>query len=172
MLIARGTPLRVFMGAFAAVLIAAMSITFPTAPAAEGIDEVVTGSIGKAPIPAPLPAALEPPAMPGPASDAFGSALALVTGGNFTDAYDAARALPSAVERRAVQWAAIYYGNGAIPYDTIQKFEADAPDFVTASVFATRIEQSLTKSQAPGNVLIDVLGSAAPKTLDARIALA
>ena len=64
MLIARGTPLRVFMGAFATVLIAAMSITFPTAPAAEGIDEVVTGSIGKAPIPAPLPVALEPQRTP------------------------------------------------------------------------------------------------------------
>ena len=145
MFIARGTSLRVLMGAFATVLIVATSISFPTAPAAEGIDEVVTGSIGKAPIPAPLPASLEPqaipaaPAAPAAASDAFASALALVTAGKYVDAYDAARALPSEVERRAVQWAAIYYGNGAVPYSSVKAFEADAPDFVTASVFATRI---------------------------------
>src|SRR3569623_1460120 len=163
MFIARGTSLRVLMGAFATVLIVATSISFPTAPAAEGIDEVVTGSIGKAPIPAPLPAALEPQAIPAvpaaAASDAFGSALALVTSGKFTAAYDAARAQPRDVERRAVQWAAIFYGNGAIPYDSVKKFEPDAPDFVAASIFATRIEQSLTKSNAAGSVLLDVLGS-------------
>src|SRR3569833_2352715 len=176
MFIARGTSFRVLMGAFATVLIVATSISFLFVSAAEGIDEVVTGSIGKEPVPAPLPAALEPQAIPAvpaaAASDAFGSALALVTSGKFTEAYDAARALPSDVERRAVQWAAIYYGNGAIPYDSVRKFEADAPDFVTASVVATRSEQSLTMSNAAGSVLIDVLGASGANTLDARIALA
>ena len=34
MLVARGTPLRVLMGAFATVLMVATSISFPTVPAA------------------------------------------------------------------------------------------------------------------------------------------
>ena len=38
-------------------------------------------------------------------------------------------ALPDDVERRALQWAAIYYGGGAIDYDAVQRFVADAPDF-------------------------------------------
>ena len=166
MFVARGLPLKLLMGACATALIVAMSISFPTAPAAEGIDSIITASI-KSPPPAPVAAQ----AIPLPvASDAFSSALDLVGAQKFTDAYDAARALPD-LERRTVQWAAIYYGSGAIPYDSVQKFEADAPDFVVPA-FRTRIEQSLTKSDAPGSVVIATLGGAVPSTLDGQIALA
>lgn len=168
MFVARGIPARLLMGACATALIVATSISFPSAPAAEGIDEIITAS-AKAPVPTPA----APQAMPADlGSDAFDSALALVEDGKFTEAYDAARGLSNNVERRTVQWAAIYYGNGKIPYDSLKAFEADAPDFVNASVFKTRAEQALIKADAPGATLISVLGGAMPNTLDAQIALA
>ena len=169
MFVARGLPLKLLMGACATALIIATSISFPMAPAAEGIDKIdglITASI-KSPLPAPAGAQ----AMPAPIdSGAFSSALDLVTTQKFTDAYDAARALPD-LQRRTVQWAAIYYGNGAIPYDSVQKFEADAPDFVSPA-FRTRVEQALIKADAPGSVVIAALGGATPNTLDGQIALA
>jgi len=167
MFVVRGIPARLLMGACATALIVATSISFPAAPAAERIDEIITAS-ARAPVPTPA----APQAMPAVlGSDAFDNALALVSGGKFTEAYDAARALPSEVERRTVQWAAITYGNGAIPYETIRAFEADAPDFVSGT-FKTRIEQALIKSNAPDSTLISALGGAMPNSLDAQIALA
>ena len=164
---ARGMPVRLLVGGVAAALIIGASISFPAVPATERIDEIITGSVDHSPTPAapqqPLPAAF--------GTDAFGAALDLVGQGKFTDGYDAARALPSDIERRTVQWAAIYYGNGAIPYDSVQKFEADAPDFVNKSVFKSRLEQSLTKSDAPGSTLISLLAGSMPNTFDAQIAL-
>ena len=168
MFVVRGIPARLLMGACATALIIATSISFPTAPAAEGIDEIITAS-AKAPVPTPA----APQAMPAVVgSGAFDNALALVADGKFTDAYDAARALPSDIERRTVQWAAIYYGNGTIPYEAVQAFASDAPDFVNGSVFKTRTEQALIKSNVPDGTLISVLGGAMPNTLDAQIALA
>lgn len=162
----RRVPFRLLAGGVATAVIIAIGTSFPAVPATARIDEIITGSVDRAPAPAlaqPLPAAL--------GTDAFGTALQLVTAGKYTDAYDAARALPSDVQRRTVQWAAIYYGNGAIPYDSVQKFEADAPDFVTASVFRTRVEQALVKSGAPGSALIATLAGTMPNTFDAQIAL-
>jgi len=168
MFVVRGFPARLLMGACATALIVATSISFPTAPAAEGIDEIITAS-AKAALPTPAVPQTMPSVL---VSDAFDSALALVGDGKFAEAYDAARGLPSDVERRTVQWAAVYYGNGAIPYETVRAFEADAPDFVSGSVFKTRIEQALIKSGAPGSTLISALSGALPNTLDAQIALA
>ncbi|HVX72225.1 MAG TPA: transglycosylase SLT domain-containing protein [Devosia sp.] len=169
MFVVHGMPTRLLMGACATALIVATSLSFPTAPAAERIDEIITASVKTAPVPMPA----EPAAMPAPlGSDAFDAALELVSTGKYADAYDAARALPNDIERRVVQWAAIYYGNGAIPYDSVKRFEQDAPDFVTASVFKTRLEQALTKSGASGETLISVLGGTMPKTLAAQIGLA
>jgi len=50
----------------------------------------------------------------------------------------------------------------------VQKFEADAPDFVSPA-FRTRIEQALIKADAPGSVVIAALGGATPNTLDGQI---
>ena len=89
MFIARGMPVRLLVGGLATALFAATSLSFPTAPAAEGLDEIITGALDKAPVmtPAqPLPA----PVQPAGASDAFGAALQLVTAGNYADAYQAA----------------------------------------------------------------------------------
>jgi soluble lytic murein transglycosylase len=166
MLSARGIPIRILGGALATALIIATSLSFPVAvPATDGIDNIITGSID------PLPAAAAKPA-PAAATDAFQNALALIGQQKFADAYEAARSLPSDVERRTIQWAAIYYGNGAIPYDAVQRFAADAPDFASPGVFKTRIEQSLTKSDAAGDVVIKTLAGSMPNTLDAQIALA
>lgn len=168
MLSARGMPVRLLGGALATALIVATSLSFPVAvPATDGIDEIITGSID------PLPAAAAKPApAAAAATDAFQNALALIGQQKFTDAYEAARSFPSDVERRTIQWAAIYYGNGAIPYDAVQRFAADAPDFASPGVFKTRIEQALTKSDAPGDIVIKTLAGAMPNTLDAQIALA
>jgi len=161
-------PVRLLGGALATALIVATSLSFPVAvPATDGIDEIITGSID------PLPAAAAKPApAAAAATDAFQNALALIGQQKFTDAYEAARSFPSDVERRTIQWAAIYYGNGAIPYDAVQRFAADAPDFASPGVFKTRIEQALTKSDAPGDIVIKTLAGAMPNTLDAQIALA
>ena len=169
----RGMPIRLLIGACATALIVATAIAFPiAAPAATkgSIDEIITGAID--PVHSAVPSIPAPMPPPLAASDAFANALQLIADGKFTDAYDAARGLPSAVERRTIQWAAIYYGNGAIPYDSVQKFAADAPDFATPGVFKTRIEQALTKAAAPGDVLIKTLGGSMPNTFDAQIGLA
>lgn len=171
MFIARRMPVRLLVGGVATALIAATCLSFPTAPAAEGIDEIITGALDKAPVLTPTPQPLPAP-VSSTASDAFGATLQLVVDGKYADAYDAARGLDNPIERRTVQWAAIYYGNGAIPYDAVQRFEAEAPDFVSEDVFKTRLEQALVKADAPGDVLISALSGAMPNTLEAQIALA
>jgi soluble lytic murein transglycosylase len=171
MLIARGMPARLLVGGFATALFVATSVSFPTAPAAEGIDEIITGSLGHAPVPAAPPVMPLPPAVAA-SSDDFTAALSLVTDGKFTDAYGAAAKLKSDLERRTVEWAAIYYGNGTIPYDQVRAFEQDAPDFVSAGVFKTRIEQALLKADASDDTLISTLAGSMPNTLNAQLALA
>jgi soluble lytic murein transglycosylase len=174
MFIAQGTPIRLLGGALATALIIATSVSFPTAPAAEGIDEIITGSLDAAPVPAPAPpVVLQPmPAVPAAASDAFAAAMALVAAGKFEDAYGAAAGLADRIEQQTVRWAAIYYGNGAISADQLKAFEKAAPDFVSKGVFKTRLEQALIKSDAGGTEIISELGGAMPNTLDAQIALA
>lgn len=161
---------RLVAGATVAGLMVAAITSFSTAPEAVGIDEIITGSVSPAPAPAgqansPMPAAIE-------ATDAFVAALKLIDQRQFAQAYEAARSLPGDVERRTIQWAAIYYGNGDVPYDAVQRFAADAPDFAAPAIFRTRIEQSLVKASAPDDVIFKTLGGAMPGTLDAQLALA
>lgn len=137
----------------------------PTAPpVAEAalIDPVTTGSID----------AKATPTTPAGPSSPFRTALDVLAAGDQAAAYELARALPDPTERRALQWAAIYYGNGEVPSASVQRFIADAPDFATGTVFKTRLEQALTKEQADGATLIKLLGGAMPNTLTAQIALA
>ena len=165
MLTTRGTPRAVLAGAFAAVLATAVFLSLPAAPATETVDEIITGSISPAPVAAPINTAST-------GSTEFRSALDLLSQRKFGEAYEAARSLPDDVERRTVQWAAIYYGDGKVDYDAIARFSADAPEFATAAVFKTRIEQALLKSDAPDATTIKVLGGAMPSTLDGQLALA
>lgn len=169
MLNVRGTPIRLLAGAFAAALIVAISISFPATPATPSVDEIVTGAINPAPAPAPVQSL---PARLTEGSDGFNAALGLIAERKYADAYTAARALPSDVERRAVQWAAIYYGGGAVDADAVQRFVADAPDFAASSTFKTRLEQALIKSDAPDATIIKMLSGSMPNTLDAQIRLA
>ncbi len=162
MFVAKGMPIRILGGAVATALIVATAVSFPvSAPATDGIDKIITGSIDPAPV----------KATPAAGSHAFGAAMDMVTSGDYAVAYGNAGQLGT-LERRVVQWAAIYYGNGAIPYDSVRRFAAEAPSFAFPGVFKTRIEQSLLKADAPAATIIATLGGSMPNTLDGQIALA
>ena len=187
MSIAHGTQRAVSIGGLAAALLIAIAfllrpalmpasaaVVAPTptpspAPApvvaapvpAASIDTIITGSIS----PASAPTAVDGGSAP------FRAILDLVAAGKSADAFDAAQSLGSELERRTAEWAAIYYGNGAVPYDAVKRFVAEAPDFVSSGVFKTRIEQALIKADAPGDLLIKTIGGSTPNTLAAQIAL-
>lgn len=131
-------------------------------PAVEAslVDPLTTGSIES-----------QTPASAAAASSKFTQALDLLAEGKQPEAYELASGLTDAVERRAAQWAAIYYGNGEVPAASVQRFIADAPDFAKGAVFRTRLEQALIREKADGPTLIKQLGGAMPNTLAAQIAL-
>lgn len=105
-------------------------------------------------------------------SQRFQNALAALKKGDYVAAYGAARGIDDNVERRAIQWASIYFGNGKIDYGSVLRFQADAPHFATAKTYTNRVEQALTVATADSKTTIDLLGGAMPQTLDAQIALA
>lgn len=153
---------------FRAGLIAAALGVLSTAPvtdvivANDVVDPVVTGSIGDGSV-TPTPDTK--------GSTGFRAALDLLSE-DPAGAYQAARALPDAVERRAVQWAAIYFNPGKIDYHTVQRFAADAPDFASSTIYRTRIEQALIKEEPGDKDVIAALGGATPNTIDGQIMLA
>ncbi|RYE49729.1 MAG: lytic transglycosylase domain-containing protein [Hyphomicrobiales bacterium] len=136
----------------------------PLVPAVQAslVDPVTTGSIS----------AQAPVADTKTASAKFKEALELLADGKQADAYALATGITDTAERHAIQWAAIFYGNGEVPAASVQKFIADAPDFAASAVFKTRLEEALTKEKADGATLIKQLGGAMPNTLAAQIALA
>jgi soluble lytic murein transglycosylase len=133
---------------------------FP-AQANDPIDALITGSIN----PAAAPASPE-------GSAQFRKGLDAVADGNAAEAYALGESLPNGIERRTLQWAAIYFGAGKVDYNSIARFAADAPNFASPSVFKTRLEQSLVKADASGSEVIRLLAGAMPNTLDAQINLA
>jgi len=146
----------------ATTLALAMSSTSPApAQATDTIDSVITGSINQS-------AKLSQPE----GSANFRKALDLLANNQPEDAYLLAKSLPSDLERRTAQWAAIYFGGGNVDYDSVAGFVADAPNFASPSVFKTRLEQSLIKADASGSEIIRLLAGAMPNTLDAQIGLA
>lgn len=157
MRIAFRRPARLLLGGIAALLTLG---TAPVSVANDTIDQVITGSIDPSGSVAPATG-----------SAAFRNALSLVTS-DPASAYAAARALPSDIERRTVQWAAIHFGGGKVDSAAVQRFSADAPDFAAGSVFKTRLEQALTREAASGSEIIRLLGGAMPNTIEAQIALA
>lgn len=181
---ARRTPKAAYVGAIATALIVAVGLALaapasvlvvspvpapmPAAVQVAEADPTATGSVDSAPA-SGLKQAM--PALPG-GSSGFQDALALVNNKQFADAFVAASGLTSDVERRTIQWAAIYNGNGAIDYRSVETFLADAPDFANTGVFKTRTEQALIKADAPGDVIIKALGGAMPNTFAAQLALA
>jgi soluble lytic murein transglycosylase len=151
-------------GLVVAVLGLASFAPFPDATTAnDTIDTATTGSID---------AVASPVAADARGSAAFRAALAVLADGKATEAYEAARRLPNDAERRAVQWAAIYFNEGEIDYQSIERFAADAPEFASASIYRTRIEQSLAKTQPTTAEIIAALDGTTPSTIDAQVMLA
>jgi soluble lytic murein transglycosylase len=159
----------------------------------EPVDPVATGSIAvpvmAVAVPMPAPVAVEAvaasdlaataprwislPDLSIPAADReMKAALDLVADGDQARAFELARSLADPTQRRAVQWAAIYYGNGEVPSSSVLAFTADAPAFATGSVFRTRLEQAVTREKPDGATVIELLGGAMPNTVYAQIALA
>lgn len=163
----------------------------------EPVDPVVTGAVGvpvmaevMSPVPAPIPVAtpvaatvaaasitpgwITPPAFGAPVApdQEMKAALDLVSVGDQAGAYELAKTLADETQRRAVQWAAIYYGNGAVPYASVLSFSADAPAFAADDVFKTRLEQAVTREKPAGTEVIRLLGASMPNTLAAQITLA
>lgn len=101
----------------------------------------------------------------------FRAALATLIDGDPVAAYARAGALSDELERRTLEWTIIYFSAGQIDYSAIESFATDAPDFASASVFATRIEQSLVKTDAAPAAVVAALG-ASPSTIDGQIMLA
>lgn len=146
-----------FLGLIALALVAGSP-----ALATDKVAELITGSIA--------PTTQIAPNDKG--SAAFRHALALIDAKDYAGAYQAARALPDAIERRAVQWAAIYFGNGDVDYRSVEAFAADAPGYASPAIYKTRLEQGLIKAQAGGDEVIRLLAGAMPNTIKAQIALA
>ncbi len=153
---------RLAIGIFAtAALGLALALPQVMSPRAnDAVDPTVTGSVRST------------PSADARASTTFRKALALVASGKHAEGYELARGIADPTERRAVQWAAITFGNGAVPSDAMQRFAADAPDFVASSSFRTRLEQALVKEGAESSRVIKALGGAMPNTIDGQIALA
>ncbi len=102
----------------------------------------------------------------------FTNALKLVEAGEFVRAYNMARGFSDPVERRAVQWAAIYYGGGEIDAQSVSRFSADAPQYATTRTYKARMELALVENAAPYNEVISLLGGEMPRTINGQIALA
>lgn len=167
---------RARRGTFAALLAAALTAMLPAlAPAAAGndtIDSIITGSVDAVDAVVTGSTNAGPTPAPSTTSSAFRNALDVLVSGDEPAAYELAKALPSDTERRAIQWAAIYYGAGEVDYASVLRFSQDAPAFAGSAVFKTRLEQALTKADAGGAEIIRLLGGTMPNTVDAQIALA
>ena len=150
-------------GVIAAVLGLASFAPLSHATANETIDTVTTGA---------LSAASAEPAADARGSAAFRAALALLIAGDAVAAFTQAAALEDDVERRTIQWAAIYFHAGKIDAETIRAFAAEAPDFASAGFYRTRIEQSLVEAKPAAAAVVAALGGAMPNTIDGQILLA
>ena len=126
---------------------------------AGGTDQTITGSVNS-------------PVSNNTGSPRFTSALKLIGEGRYADAYQMARGFSNSIERRTVQWAAIYYGNGEIDARAVLRFATDAPDYATPRTYKLRLEQFLTRADPGFREVIELLGGAMPLTIDAQIALA
>lgn len=152
---------RLRAGVVAAVL--GLASLAPLSPAItnETVDLVTTGSV---------PASTGTPLAETRGSAEFQAALDLL-GADPAAAFAQAGKLGSDVERRTVQWAAIYFNSGKIDYTAIAAFAADAPDYAPAILYQTRIEQSLAKTEASPDAVIATL-TGMPATVDGKIMLA
>lgn len=145
----------------AAISVFVLSAINPVAVADNHIDNTVTGSI-TASAPEEFPRG----------SSSFRQAMALLADGNYAEAYRLARGFSSSAERRTIQWAAVYFGGGEVDAASVIRFSADAPEYATARLYRTRVEQALVKANAGKDAIISNLGGSMPLTIDGQIALA
>lgn len=154
------------LGVAAGLFALAVAITLATLPVTasnQPVEPFATRTLPVAPIPA---------IDPRPGSVEFRLGLQELGTGDAAGAFALAAGFGDKAEKHAIQWAAIYYGNGSVPYASVLSFRDDAPGFVSPDIFETRVEQSLMRSGASGAKLIEILGEAMPDTLPAQIALA
>jgi soluble lytic murein transglycosylase len=131
--------------------------------ASEPVDPITTGAINPS-------AAIAPAQQQG--SAAFRKALAVLAGGDQAGAYALAAGLPDDLERRTIQWAAIYYGNGTIDYHAVERFAEDAPEFASDALYRSRLEQSLVTSSPSDADLEKYFATDTPGSIKGRIMLA
>jgi soluble lytic murein transglycosylase len=149
-------------------LIAGLGLLAPasvvSAGAAEpGVDPIVTGSIS------PSATAVTPARL---GSTAFRKALGVLAGGDEAGAYALAMGLSDDLERRTIQWAAIYNGDGGIDNHAVERFAADAPDFGSATLYDKRLEQSLVTANPSNAEIIKYLGGEMPNSIKGQVMLA
>jgi soluble lytic murein transglycosylase len=132
-----------------------------------------------APLPADLPvAALKPgwievPAAPIKVPDPeLKTALDMIASGDAAAAYQLAKSYDDDERRRAVQWAAIAYGNGKVPYASVLAFGEDAPALGSGELYKTRLEQAVTRERPDASKVIELLGRETPSTVYGQITLA
>jgi soluble lytic murein transglycosylase len=133
----------------------------PASPATAAIDPVATGSIDRTAGTSEVIG-----------SAAFRRALGVLNEGDAAAAYELAKSLPQDTERRAVQWAAIHEGGGAVDPASVLRFAADAPEFAAAPVFKARLEQALLKAGLADEEIISRFGAGTANTIATQIALA
>lgn len=138
----------------------AMLLALP-GTANDAVDPTVTGAIGQT---ADISSSR--------GSAQFRNGLDLLDDEDYAGAYQAARGYVDPIERRTIQWAAIYFGGGDVDYLSVSRFADDAPDFATASLYKTRLEQALTDANPGKDDVIAYLGGQMPLTVDAQIDLA
>jgi len=149
-----------------------VSVTLPTAPepAAKDVAEPVTDDLPAVAIrPSWIELAAPPVKVPDPE---LKTALDMITAGDAAAAYQLATNFKDDTRRRAVQWAAIAYGNGQVPYAALMAFAEDSPSFANSGLFKTRIEQAVTRENLGSSRVIELLGDAPPSTIYGQIALA
>jgi soluble lytic murein transglycosylase len=194
----RREPRRLVLAIAGAVALVATGYLAPTLMlGGPGVDDTATGAtatVARAGLTASIPPTLEVAAIPAPpenllvlevpepapapavvretGSPAFLGALEVLLAGEYERAFELANAITDSAERRTIQWAAIQDGKGAIGYESVIRFAADAPDLAKGAVFRTRLEQALLSADAAGPEIIRHLGGAMPNTVDAQIALA
>ena len=177
-------PRLLLAGGAAIALCAAGAIALAAfVPGDAAVDEMLTASVAP-PLPVVVPkvpallpdrpASAQQPqsAKASTASLAFRGVLDLLAAGEHDVAFERAAVLADSAERRAIQWAAIYYGGGRVAAANVRRFIDDAPDFTLGTVFRTRLEQALVRERQSGAEMIAELGGAMPATIAARIALA
>ncbi|MGN6487413.1 MAG: lytic transglycosylase domain-containing protein [Devosia sp.] len=135
--------------------------------------EVVPAVPASLQVAAVRPGWIEIPAPPTKVPDPeLKSVLDMAAEGDGAGAYQLAGRFDDEARRHAAQWAAITYGNGAVPFAAVLAFAKDAPAFTTDGTYRTRLEQAVTRERPGSAKVIELLGGSMPSTLYAQIALA